>query len=103
MAMRLSIHPQEDPCYRLSRPQRHSAAGRIRSIESNGFILNRTRYLPACSTVPQPTLQCNPHIYQLLLLLLLLVVVVVVVVVVVIFLSLVVSCNWCLTVVKLYN
>jgi hypothetical protein len=31
-------------CYRLSRPQGHSAAGRIRSIEkSNDLIRNRTR------------------------------------------------------------
>jgi hypothetical protein len=31
----------------------HSAAGRIRSIEnSNDLIGNRTRDLPACSTVP---------------------------------------------------
>jgi hypothetical protein len=44
-------------CYRLSRPQGHSAAGRIRSIEkSNDLIASRTRDLPACSTVPQPTM-----------------------------------------------
>jgi hypothetical protein len=43
-------------CYRLSWPQGHSAAGRIRSIEkSNDLIGIRTRDLPACSTVPQPT------------------------------------------------
>jgi hypothetical protein len=43
-------------CYRLRRPQGHSAAGRIRSIEkSNDFIRNRTRDLPACGIVPQPT------------------------------------------------
>jgi hypothetical protein len=42
--------------YRLSRPQGHIAAGRIRSIEkSNGPIGNRTRDLPSCSIVPQPT------------------------------------------------
>jgi hypothetical protein len=41
---------------RLSRPQGHSAAGRIRSIEkSSDLIGNRTRDLPACSIVPQPT------------------------------------------------
>jgi hypothetical protein len=41
---------------RLSRPQGHSAAGRIRSIEkSNDLIGNQTRDLPACSIVPQPT------------------------------------------------
>jgi hypothetical protein len=43
-------------CYRLSRPQGHSAAGRIRSIKkANGLIRNRTRDLPAGSIVPQPT------------------------------------------------
>jgi hypothetical protein len=37
-------------------PQGHSAAGKIRSIEkSNDLIGNRTRDLPACSIVPQPT------------------------------------------------
>jgi hypothetical protein len=43
-------------CLRLSRPQGHSAAGRIRSIEKcNDLIGNRTRDLEACSIVPQPT------------------------------------------------
>jgi hypothetical protein len=43
-------------CYRLSRPQDHSAAGRIWWIEkSNDLIGTRTRYLPVCSIVPQPT------------------------------------------------
>jgi hypothetical protein len=43
-------------CQRLSRPQGHSAAGRIRSIKIfNDFIGNQTRDLPACSIVPQPT------------------------------------------------
>jgi hypothetical protein len=43
-------------CYRLSRPQDHCAAGRIRSIEkSNHLIGNQTDDLPACSTAPQPT------------------------------------------------
>jgi hypothetical protein len=42
--------------YILSRPQGHSAVGRIMSIEkSNDLIGNRTRDLPACSIVPQPT------------------------------------------------
>jgi hypothetical protein len=37
---------------------RHSAAGRITSIKnSNDTIGNRTRDLPACSAVPQPTAQ----------------------------------------------
>jgi hypothetical protein len=41
---------------RLSRPQGHRAAGKIRSIEkSNELIGNRIRDLPACSSVPQPT------------------------------------------------
>jgi hypothetical protein len=43
-------------CYRLTRPQGHSKAGRIRSIEkSNDLIGDRTRDLPACSIVSQPT------------------------------------------------
>jgi hypothetical protein len=43
-------------CQRLSRPQDHSAAGRIRSIEKSNYLIgNRARDLPACSTVPQPT------------------------------------------------
>jgi hypothetical protein len=34
----------------------HSADGRIRSIEkSNNFVRIRTRDLPACRIVPQPT------------------------------------------------
>jgi hypothetical protein len=37
-------------CYRLSRPQGHSAAGRIMSMKnSNDTIGNRTRDLSACS------------------------------------------------------
>jgi len=41
-------------CYRLSQPQDHSAAGRIVSMKnSNDNIRNRTRDLPACSTVKQ--------------------------------------------------
>jgi len=43
-------------CWRLSRPQGHSAAWRIVSMKnSNGTIGNRTRDLLACSAVPQPT------------------------------------------------
>jgi hypothetical protein len=42
-------------CQRLSRPQGHSADGRIRSTEKSNDIENRTGNLPACSTVPQPT------------------------------------------------
>ena len=41
---------------RLSRPQSHSAAGRIMSMKySNYTIGNRTRNLPVCRAVPQPT------------------------------------------------
>jgi hypothetical protein len=44
-------------CYRLSRLQCHSAAGRIRSIEkSSNLMRNRTHDLPACSIVPQLTM-----------------------------------------------
>jgi hypothetical protein len=44
-------------CYRLSQPQGHSAAGRIMSMKnSNDTPGNRTRELPTCSAVPQPTL-----------------------------------------------
>jgi hypothetical protein len=52
--------PREIPdthfCQRLSRPQSHSAARRIRPIEKIQWPhRDRTRNLPACSTVPQPT------------------------------------------------
>jgi hypothetical protein len=39
----------------LSRPQGHSAAGRIRSIEKVHLIGIRSLDFPACSIVPQPT------------------------------------------------
>jgi hypothetical protein len=40
----------------MSRPQGHSAAGRIMSMKYyNDTIGNRTRDLTACSAVPQPT------------------------------------------------
>jgi hypothetical protein len=43
-------------CYRLSQPQGHSAAGRIISMKNSiDTIGNRTRDLPTCSAVPQPT------------------------------------------------
>ena len=43
-------------CYRLSQPQGHGAARRIMSMKnSNDTIGNRTRDLPTCSTVPQPS------------------------------------------------
>ena len=40
-------------CQRLSRPQGHSAARRIMSMKNS--IGDRTRDLPTCSAVPQPT------------------------------------------------
>jgi hypothetical protein len=41
---------------RLSRPHGHSAAGRIMLMKNfNDTIVNRTRDLPGCSAVPQPT------------------------------------------------
>jgi hypothetical protein len=44
-------------CSRLSKPQSHSAAERIRVAEkSDDLIRIRTRYLPACSLVPQQTM-----------------------------------------------
>jgi hypothetical protein len=43
-------------CYRLSQPQGHSAAGRIMSMKNSSYnIGNRTRDLPTCSVVPEPT------------------------------------------------
>jgi hypothetical protein len=40
-------------CYTLSRPQGHSAIGRIMSMKnSNDIIWNRTSDLPICNTVP---------------------------------------------------
>jgi hypothetical protein len=44
------------PPRRLSRPQSHNAAGRIRLIKkSSDLIRNQTRDLPACVIVLQPT------------------------------------------------
>jgi hypothetical protein len=43
-------------CQRLGRPQGHSAARRIISMKnSNDTMRNRTRNLPVCRAVPQPT------------------------------------------------
>ena len=43
-------------CYRLSRPQSHNATGRIKSLKNSSDSMgNRTRDLPVCSAVPQPT------------------------------------------------
>jgi hypothetical protein len=64
---RPSFTPRKIPAthfrYRLRRPQRHSATGRIRKIEKlNYLIMKRTGDLPACSRVPQPTtLQRGPR------------------------------------------
>jgi hypothetical protein len=67
MAVRLSalragraLPPRNLPgthfCYRLSRPQGRSAAGRNRSIEKKiPLIGTQTRDPPVCSIVPQPT------------------------------------------------
>jgi hypothetical protein len=42
-------------CYRLSRPQGHSAGGRNMPVRIlNDTSGNRTRDLPSCSAVPQP-------------------------------------------------
>ena len=44
-------------------PQGYSAAGSIMSIKiSNDIIGNRTRDLPTCSTVPQPTAPPRAHV-----------------------------------------
>ena len=42
-------------CQRQSRPQDHSAAGRMSMKNSNDTIGSRTRDLTARSAVPQPT------------------------------------------------
>ena len=48
----------------LSRPQGHSATGRIMSLKnSNDTIGNRTRDLPVFSAVPQPLRHPALHIY----------------------------------------
>jgi hypothetical protein len=59
-AGRLST-PRKTPgthfCYRLSRPQDHSAAGRIRSTGKSNDVGNQTPlHPPACNTVPQPAM-----------------------------------------------
>jgi hypothetical protein len=57
--------PGTHSCYRLSRPQGHSAAGRIRTTENpNDLNGNRTRDIPACSIVPQPTTPPVSHNYR---------------------------------------
>ena len=48
--------PGTRSCWRLGQPKGHSAAGRIMSMKIfNDTIGNRTRDLPACSAVPQPS------------------------------------------------
>jgi hypothetical protein len=49
-------------CYRLIRPEGHSAAGRTKSMKNlREPIGNRSCDLPVCSTVAQPTaLSCTP-------------------------------------------
>jgi hypothetical protein len=50
---------------RLSRPQGHSTAGRIRWIEKIHLIGARTRELRACSIVPEPaTLPRDPELWH---------------------------------------
>jgi hypothetical protein len=50
-------------CQRVSRPQDHSAAGRIMSMKnSNDTIGNRTRDLPVCSAVPQQIMPLPKHV-----------------------------------------
>ena len=47
----------------LSRPQGHSAAGRIISLKNSyDTIENRTRDLLAYSAVPKPTVQLRYHV-----------------------------------------
>jgi hypothetical protein len=58
--------PDTHFCYRLCRPQCHSAAGRIMSMKnSNDTIGYRTRNLPACSAVYKkygPTKNCRINV-----------------------------------------
>jgi len=44
------INPGSHFCWRLSRPQGHSAIGRIMSMKNSNNIWNRTRDLPICNT-----------------------------------------------------
>jgi hypothetical protein len=55
-------------CNRLSRPQGHSAAGRIMSMKnSNDTIGKWPRDLPVCSAVPQPLRHRVPPLHRLCL------------------------------------
>jgi hypothetical protein len=48
--------PDTHCCLGLIRPQGHSAAGRAMSMKNSSDVMGyRTRDLPACSVVPQPT------------------------------------------------
>jgi hypothetical protein len=51
-------------CYTLSRPQRHSASGRIMSMKNSiDTIGNRSRDLPVCSAVPRPLRHRVPRLH----------------------------------------
>ena len=53
-------------CWRLSQPQGHSAVGRIMLMKnSNDTIVNRTRALPPCSAVTEPTAICILIFYHI--------------------------------------
>ena len=59
------LPPENSPgthfCQRLSRPQRHSAIGRIMSMKNNNdTIWDRTSDLPICTTAPQPLCRHSP-------------------------------------------
>ena len=63
---RPSLHPRLHSgthfCYRLSRPQGHSAAGMITSMKNpNNQIRNRNCDHPACSSLRQATALPLPH------------------------------------------
>jgi len=54
--------PDTHLCLRLSRPQGHSAIGRIMSMKnSHGTIWTRASDIPICSTAPLPLCYCGPH------------------------------------------
>jgi hypothetical protein len=43
-------------CYRVGRTQGRSADGKIKSMKQSNYTMgNKTRDLPACRAVPQPT------------------------------------------------